>query len=129
MLYIKDPYTGEMRDQTEYHTRSEAHVQRPLKPSETTDKEWGDYLFFYTNTKGIHFERWVSYTGHRKWFNVIRNTITDEILATYRPDEDVVAIIKQLGIKESDIQSPHILAKLKSNKSSTTKSSAGKSEK
>ena len=112
MLYIRDPYTGEMRDQLEYHCRGEAHVARPLKPEDVTDIEWGDYLFFFTNTKGIHFERWVNASGHRKWFNAIRNTVTDEFLATYRPDEDVVKIIKELNIDIKDIKSPHVLAKL-----------------
>ena len=98
-----------------------------MKPEEVSDKEWADYLFFYTNTKGIHFERWVNTTGHRKWFNIIRNTITDEILATYRPDEDVVEIISELGIAKKDIVSPHVLAKISIKKTIAKKVKAKKS--
>ena len=113
MLYVRDPYLNEMRDQTEYHIRSEAHKARPLEPSKVSDKDWGDYIFFFANTKGIHFERWVNFTGHRKWFNVIRNTVTDEILATYRPDEDVKKIIADLGIDKKDIKVSGVLKILK----------------
>lgn len=113
MLYIRDPYTGELREQTEYTCKSEAHIVRPADPDKYSDEEWGDYLFFYTNPKGIHFERWVSKL-HRKWFNVIRNTITDEILATYRPDEDVVKIINDLKISKAKIKSPHVKKIIKS---------------
>ena len=48
-----------------------------------------------------------------EWFNVIRNTVTDEILATYRPDEDVKKIIADLGIDKKDIKVSGVLKKLK----------------
>ncbi|MGB1360655.1 MAG: sarcosine oxidase subunit delta [Alphaproteobacteria bacterium] len=126
MLYIRDPYLNEMRDQMEYHVRSEAHKARPVNPAKTSDKDWGDYIFFFANTKGIHFERWVNFTGHRKWFNVIRNTVTDEIIATYRPDEDVVEVIKKLKIDTKDIKVPGVLNKLKAKGKTSAKKAKSK---
>jgi heterotetrameric sarcosine oxidase delta subunit len=35
------------------------------------------------NPKGIHLERWVC-NGCRRWFNVQRDTVTDEISAVYK---------------------------------------------
>ena len=39
------------------------------------------------NIKGIQFERWNHSNGCRRWFNVTRNTATDEILKIYNMGE------------------------------------------
>ena len=39
------------------------------------------------NVKGIQFERWNHSNGCRQWFNVARNTATDEILKVYNMGE------------------------------------------
>ena len=39
------------------------------------------------NIKGIQFERWNHSNGCRRWFNVARNTATDEILKVYNMGE------------------------------------------
>ncbi len=90
MLLINCPYCGE-RDQTEFACHGEAHIARPTDTASLTDEQWGDYVFFRTNPKGIHYERWVHVHGCRRWFNAVRHTVQDEILATYevgapRPD-------------------------------------------
>ena len=71
---------------------------RPKNPQQLSDEQWGDYLFFRKNPKGIHFERWVHSHGCRRWFNVARSTRSDRIYATYKPgdpapvvDEDKVS--------------------------------------
>ncbi len=86
MLIINCPWCG-VRDQTEFSCHGEAHIVRPEQPQQLSDEQWGDYVFFRRNTKGIHHERWVHSHGCRRWFNVARNTITDHIYATYRPDQ------------------------------------------
>ncbi|WP_020592622.1 sarcosine oxidase subunit delta family protein [Kiloniella laminariae] len=86
MLYIKCPWCGE-RDETEYHYGGEAHIARPENPDELTDAEWAEYVFMRTNTKGVHRERWVHSDGCRRWFNVARNTVTNEIVAVYKAGE------------------------------------------
>ena len=87
MFVIKCPYCGD-RDQTEFSCHGEAHIARPENPETLTDEEWGEYLFIRSNKKGIHYERWTHDHGCRRWFNVMRDTVSDEILATYKMGEE-----------------------------------------
>ena len=87
MFVIKCPDCGE-RDQTEFSCHGEAHIARPENPETLTDEEWGEYLFIRSNKKGIHYERWTHDHGCRRWFNVMRDTVSDEILATYKMGEE-----------------------------------------
>ena len=82
MLIIKCPHCGE-REQEEFTCGGEAHIERPKNPPELSDDQWADYLFIRQNKKGIQFERWNHAFGCRKWFNVARNTATDEIIKIY----------------------------------------------
>ena len=86
MFVIKCPYCGE-RDQTEFSCHGESHIARPENPNEVSDKEWGEYLFFRSNPKGMHYERWTHDHGCRRWFNVKRHTVTDKIVQTYKMGE------------------------------------------
>ena len=83
MILIKCPYCGE-RDQSEFTNGGEAHVIRPTNPESLSDKDWGEYVFFRNNPKGIFYERWVHSHGCNKWFNAVRNTSTDQILKVYK---------------------------------------------
>ncbi len=82
MLLIKCPYCGE-REESEFHQGGEAHIERPKDPDKLDDAAWADYLFMRKNTKGVFFERWVHRHGCRRWFNVARDTATNEIHAVY----------------------------------------------
>ena len=82
MLIIKCPYCGD-REQEEFTCGGEAHIIRPKNPPGLTDEQWADYLFIRKNNKGIQFERWNHAFGCRQWFNVARNTATDEIIKIY----------------------------------------------
>jgi len=86
MLSIPCPWCGP-RDETEFHYGGEAHIARPERPDTLTDAEWADYLFMRRNPKGAHRERWMHAHGCRRWFNVARDTATNEILAVYRVGE------------------------------------------
>lgn len=86
MLLIECPWCGH-RDQTEFSAHGEAHIARPLDTASLTDEQWGDYVFFRKNPKGLHYERWLHVYGCRRWFNAARDTVSDQIFATYRPDE------------------------------------------
>ena len=55
MILIKCPYCGE-RDQSEFANGGEAHVVRPKNPENLSDKDWGEYVFFRNNPKGIFYE-------------------------------------------------------------------------
>ena len=83
MFIIQCPWCGN-RDQTEFSCHGEAHIARPKNTQAMTDEQWGEYVFFRTNPKGMHRERWVHTHGCRRWFNALRDTSTDEIYATYK---------------------------------------------
>ncbi len=82
MLLIPCPNCGP-RDETEYHYGGQAHVPYPENPSELTDRQWAEYLFYRDNTKGAFAERWLHSTGCRQWFNMLRDTVTYDIQAVY----------------------------------------------
>lgn len=86
MFLITCPWCGQ-REQAEFSCHGQAHIARPTQPDRLSDEEWGDYVFFRDNPKGIHYERWVHVHGCRRWFNAVRNTITDEFHGTYKPGE------------------------------------------
>ncbi len=83
MLQIHCPYCNETREEEEFTYGGEAHITRPLDPESLSDAEWGDYLFFRKNPRGLHHEMWNHAAGCRKYFNVTRNTVSYEILESY----------------------------------------------
>ena len=101
MFIIECPWCGK-RDQTEFTAHGEAHIARPTDPYALNEEEWGDYVFFRSNTKGPHRERWIHTHGCRQWFNAIRNTATDEILATYKP-QDPRPSVEDAGKKPNNV--------------------------
>jgi|TARA_B110000967_G_scaffold206476_1_gene253324 heterotetrameric sarcosine oxidase delta subunit len=86
MLLIPCPWCGE-RDEPEFLHGGEAHIERPLEPDQLTDEEWAEYIFMRTNPKGVFLERWVHQSGCRRWFNLARNTATNEIIGAYKMGE------------------------------------------
>lgn len=82
MLIITCPHCGPRHEQ-EFHYGRQAHVPYPEDPSALSDAEWARYLFYRANPRGPHAERWVHSAGCRKWFNVVRDTLTNEITAVY----------------------------------------------
>ncbi|MFK8046965.1 MAG: sarcosine oxidase subunit delta [Halioglobus sp.] len=83
MLHIHCPYCEELREEEEFHYCGEAHIQRPKDPEALTDEQWGDYLFFRKNPRGIHHEMWLHAVGCRRYFNATRDTVSYKILETY----------------------------------------------
>ncbi|MGY6019155.1 sarcosine oxidase subunit delta family protein [Streptomyces spinosirectus] len=86
MLLIPCPWCGR-RDEAEFHYGGQAHVPYPEDPSTLSDEEWARYLFFRDNPKGPFAERWNHTSGCRRWFNAVRDTSTNEVLAVYRSGE------------------------------------------
>jgi sarcosine oxidase subunit alpha len=86
MLLIPCPWCGP-RDEAEFHYGGQAHVPYPEDPAALTDEEWARYLFFRDNPKGPFAERWSHAAGCRRWFNAVRDTSTNEILAVYKVGE------------------------------------------
>ena len=108
MFYIYCPYCKEHREEEEFHPRGQANLLRPEDPENTTDEEWGDYLFFRDNPRGIHHELWVHSVGCRKFFNITRNTVTYDILETYPMGEqptitaETERVRKEQGVQAAD---------------------------
>jgi sarcosine oxidase subunit delta len=86
MLRIECPYCG-IRDQSEFSFGGESLISRPENPEQLNDAEWANYQFYRDNPKGLHFERWVHQFGCRQWFNAVRDTVSHEIVETYRMGE------------------------------------------
>ncbi|TMR37386.1 sarcosine oxidase subunit delta [Actinomadura geliboluensis] len=86
MLFLNCPWCGP-RDETEYHYGGQAHLPYPKNPDELDDRQWAEYVFYRDNPKGPFAERWVHSTGCRRWFNVVRDTVTYEVVAVYRLTE------------------------------------------
>ncbi|MBC2902601.1 sarcosine oxidase subunit alpha family protein [Streptomyces cupreus] len=93
MLLIPCPWCGP-RDEAEFHYGGQAHVPYPEDPASLSDEEWARYLFFRDNPKGPFAERWSHAAGCRRWFNAVRDTATNEVLAVYRAGEERPATLE-----------------------------------
>jgi sarcosine oxidase subunit delta len=91
MLHIYCPHCEELREEEEFRPKGEAHIARPAEPEATSDEDWGQYLFFRKNPRGLHHELWYHAAGCRKFFNVTRNTVSYEILETYKVGQQPAA--------------------------------------
>lgn len=80
MLLIPCPWCGG-RNEAEFVAGGQAHIERPA--ASVDDVAWGDYLYFRRNTKGPQAERWFHTYGCRRWFNVVRDTVSHEIVRVY----------------------------------------------
>ena len=86
MLLIPCPWCGP-RAEIEFRHGGEAHIVRPTDPSSVSDAAWAAFLYDRTNPRGPHRERWRHSHGCGRFFNAIRDTVTDRILRTYKPGE------------------------------------------
>jgi sarcosine oxidase, subunit delta len=86
VLLICCPYCG-ARPEVEFSNAGEAHIARPGDPAAASDAEWSEFLYFRANPKGRHAERWRHLHGCGRFFNAVRDTVSDRFLATYRIGE------------------------------------------
>ncbi|HEV2551615.1 MAG TPA: sarcosine oxidase subunit delta [Stellaceae bacterium] len=98
MLLVPCPYCGP-RPELEFRYGGEAHVARPIDPAALDDAFWGEFLYLRTNPKGLHAERWRHTHGCGRFFNAVRDTVSDKFVATYeidapKPDVATLAITK-----------------------------------
>jgi len=94
MLLIHCPYCG-ARPEIEFRYGGEAHIARPGDPSALSDEQWTEFLFLRSNRKGVHAERWRHTHGCGRFFNALRDTVTDRFVSSYKigdprppPDEE-----------------------------------------
>ena len=91
MLLIDCPYCDETLPEAEFTYAGEAHIVRPSDPSALSDDDWQGFLFIRSNARGPHHERWRHFHGCGRFFNAVRDTVSDRFLTTYpagkpRPD-------------------------------------------
>lgn len=86
MLLINCPHCGE-RSELEFAYGGQAHIARPLIPSEISDEALAEYLYHRDNIKGMQAERWRHLHGCGQYFNALRDTTTDHFAATYKVGE------------------------------------------
>lgn len=84
MLLIHCPYCDETLPEVEFAYAGQAHVIRPANPSALSDAEWEEFLFIRDNPKGPHYERWRHVHGCGRFFNAVRDTVSDRFLTTYK---------------------------------------------
>jgi sarcosine oxidase subunit delta len=84
MLLIPCPWCGP-RPENEFRYGGEAHIARPRDPSAVSDVAWAEFLYGRTNPKGVHAERWRHIHGCGRFFNCVRDTVSDRIVSTSRP--------------------------------------------
>jgi sarcosine oxidase subunit delta len=94
MLLIPCPWCGP-RPESEFRNGGEAHLARPADPSAATDEAWAGFLYMRGNPKGIYAERWRHVHGCGRFLNCIRDTVSDRIVATYRPGEPRPDIVER----------------------------------
>lgn len=87
MLLIYCPYCEEERPELEFRHAGEAHVARPGDIAEISDEAFERYFFMRSNPKGITFERWRHIHGCARFFNAVRDTVSDRFLMTYKTGE------------------------------------------
>lgn len=100
MLLIYCPYCQVKRAETEFHCGGEAHIARPADPSKTTDEDWVDFLYTRSNIKGVYAERWRHIHGCGRFFNAVRDTVSDDFLKFYKAGEpmpDLSALAAEAG--------------------------------
>lgn len=84
MLLIRCPYCEAERPELEFAYAGEAHIARPADPSAMSDEQWKNHLFVRSNTRGRHFERWRHMHGCGRFFNAVRDTVSDKFVMTYK---------------------------------------------
>jgi len=100
MLLIECPYCGVERPALEFRCGGEAHIARPEDPSGKTDEEWAEFLYMRTNTKGVYAERWRHIHGCGRFFNAVRDTVSDKFLKIYKAGEpmpDLASLAREAG--------------------------------
>jgi sarcosine oxidase subunit delta len=80
MMQLDCPHCG-ARPENEFHCGGQSHIQRP--PLACSDEAWAEYMFNRDNPKGGHAERWRHTFGCGQWFNMVRSTVTHQVMAVY----------------------------------------------
>ncbi|MEM7290109.1 MAG: sarcosine oxidase subunit delta [Pseudomonadota bacterium] len=86
MHRIVCPWCG-ARDEAEFQYQGDATKVRPGENA--SEAAFFDYVYARKNPKGWHTEWWHHTGGCRQWVKVVRNTVTHEIYACGKPDDEL----------------------------------------
>ena len=97
MLLINCPYCQEERPELEFRNAGEAHVLRPRNIGDISDEAFEEFFFIRSNPRGAIAERWRHVHGCGRFFNAIRDTVSDRFVTTYRAGEPKPDLSKVKG--------------------------------
>lgn len=92
MLLIRCPYCEGDFPEVEFRHAGEAHLVRPSPISEMSDEDFEALLFIRQNPKGLVYERWRHVHGCARFFNAVRDTVSDRFVTTYKAGEKKPAV-------------------------------------
>ncbi len=87
MLLIRCPYCEEERPELEFRNAGEAHVTRAGNLATISDDDFENFFFIRANPKGLAYERWRHIHGCARFFNAVRDTVSDKFVTTYKAGE------------------------------------------
>jgi sarcosine oxidase, subunit delta len=87
MLLIHCPYCDEERPELEFRNMGQAHVARSPDIANESDENFEKFLYIRDNPKGVIYERWRHVHGCARFFNAVRNTVSDKFVMVYRAGE------------------------------------------
>ena len=93
MLLIRCPYCEEERPEIEFRNTGEAHIARSGNLAAESDEDFEKFFFIRSNPKGIIYERWRHIHGCARFFNAVRDTVTDKFVMTYKAGEPKPEIV------------------------------------
>ena len=93
MLLIRCPYCESDLPELEFRHAGEAHIARPERIAEIDDEAFARFFFYRDNPKGLTYERWRHVHGCGRFFNAVRDTVSDKFVTTYKAGEPKVEIV------------------------------------
>lgn len=105
MLLIKCPYCEEERPELEFRNAGEAHLVRANPIIEQSDDDFAGFLYFRQNPKGLQFERWRHIHGCGRFFNAVRDSVSDKFLTVYKagePRPDVSTLLSPAAAESAE---------------------------
>jgi sarcosine oxidase, subunit delta len=103
LLLIHCPYCEEERPEVEFRNTGEAHIARSGNLTGETDEDFEKFLFIRSNPKGIIYERWRHIRGCARFFNAVRDTVSDKFVMTYKagePKPDIAVAANQNAVEK-----------------------------
>jgi sarcosine oxidase, subunit delta len=104
MLLIRCPYCEEERPELEFRNAGEAHIARSANMAGESDDDFEKFFFIRSNPKGIIYERWRHIHGCARFFNAVRDTVTDKFVMTYKvgdPRPDLASLAASIAEREA----------------------------